>query len=538
MAKVEVKREVNAAFDRKVYNAINYYRGYADDKFAKLLVLETPNAVYWAKDNFKSKSPSDVAKHNGVKVEDMVFVEGNSSYGSSDFEVFMFEPDNKYFFRIRFGVGCKVTGSYYGNRLEVRFSHAIKVYPDKCYRVTQKLSSFEDFKNDINGSKLYQRKESKRWMGNTCVYSDIDTRRVKNPAITASWRKELSNNTLAKFKQFFLDNGVAEKYLADLDKHMVCINNFLNKANILSTATAADTREKLLRDVFVPMYDKAKMWIKTKSAIPCKEYDEWLSCLKNEKDTRIQYYGSQIRPCLVRDGDWIMCVESLSSWGKVVFYNAKFKKKYMANIHNNGINNYGVFNIDCFNLLPNYDRYYRHTQCYINHYNYSSSMNINFLVDDFEYIDSMKMYNIEGAEISYKECFKDTPVISIVESAMKQPLLKVLNNSIENIKNNNATKAKDILEKIDVSGHTVEKIVSLNRVPIAYFLILCLKKDYQLAAEQLAKSGYNGILYKMVTDQNTFKGQDEESGRYWRSVVLFDKTQTNLKGCFGMSASH
>ena len=66
-------------------------------------------------------------------------------------------------------------------------------------------------------------------------------------------------------------------------------------------------------------------------------------------------------------------------------------------------------------------------------------MNINFLVDDFEYIDSMKMYNIEGAEISYKECFKDTPVISIVESAMKQPLLKVLNNSIENIKNNNAT---------------------------------------------------------------------------------------------------
>ena len=86
MVKVEAKREINRAFDRKVYETINYYRGIADNKFAKLLVLETANSVYWAKDNFKSKDRVDVAKYNGVKLGDMILVEANSSYGTSDFE--------------------------------------------------------------------------------------------------------------------------------------------------------------------------------------------------------------------------------------------------------------------------------------------------------------------------------------------------------------------------------------------------------------------------------------------------------------------
>ena len=156
MAKVEVKREVNKAFDKKVFEKIQYYLG---NEFSKLLVLETANAVYWAKENFKSKNLNDVAKYNGVKIGDMIIVEANSNYGSSDFEVFMFEPNNKYFYRIRYYVGCRVTGSYWGNRLGVRFSHVIKVYPDKCFQVTEKIIDFELFENSINNSKLYMRKE-------------------------------------------------------------------------------------------------------------------------------------------------------------------------------------------------------------------------------------------------------------------------------------------------------------------------------------------------------------------------------------------
>lgn len=538
MAKVKTKREVNKAFDRKVYDVTNYYRGFADNKFAHLLVLETPNMVYWAKDNFKSKNQADVAKHNGVKIEDMIVIEANSAYDSSNFESFMFEPNNKYFFRLRFRVGCRVTGGYWNNRLEVKFSHAIKVYPDKCYQVTEDITSFDNFENALITSNLYQRRESKRWMGNAYVYSDIATKTVMNPATTANWRKELDDSTFAKFKQFFLDNDVAQKYLDDLDKSVISINNFMNKANVLSSVTAADTREKLLQDVFIPMYNQAKEWIITKQFIPCTEYDTWLKNHPGEKDYRIAWNASIIRPCIVRDGDWIMCMQSLSSWSKVVFYNAKLKKKYMANVHSGTINNYGVFNIDYFCLFPCNTSYYNHNNAfYINHYNSCHNYNLYFLTDDFENADSMKMYDIEGNEISYEKCFKDTQIISIVESTKKQCLTKVLNDCLKSIKQQGGVNANKIIDKVHVEEHTVENIINLHRIPIMYFLILCLKKDYQLAAEQLAKSGYNGILYEMVTDQNMFKGANDDSRRSWQSVILFDKTQTNLKGCFSMSMS-
>ena len=232
MAKVKVKREVNKAFDKKVFEKIRYY---LSDEFSKFLVLETANAVYWAKENFKSKCQTDVAKHNGVRIEDMIIVEANSNYGCSEFEVFMFEPNNKYFYRIRYYVGCRVSDSYYGGvRLGVRFSHVIKVYPDKCFQVTENIADFELFENSINNSKLYTRKESKRWMGNTTVYSDLDTKIIKNPASTSSWRKEVSDDTFEKFKKFFRSNDVAERYLNEFDKHVVSINNFLNKANVLA----------------------------------------------------------------------------------------------------------------------------------------------------------------------------------------------------------------------------------------------------------------------------------------------------------------
>lgn len=535
MSKKEIKREVNKAFDKKVFEKIRYY---LSDEFSKLLVLETANAVYWAKEDFKSKNPNDVAKHNGARIKDMIIVEGNSAYGSSEFEVFMFEPNNKYFYRIRYYVGCRVSGSYWGNRLDVRFSHVIKVYPDKCFRVTEKITDFELFEDSINNSKLYTRKESKRWMGNTTVYSDLDTKIVKNPASTSSWRKEVSDSTFEKIKEFFRSNDVAEKYLSEFDKYVVSINNFLNKANVLSNGAALDTREKLLTSTFIPMYNKVKEWIKVKQGIPCKEYDKWLARHKDQKDCRVQY-SKMIRPCLIRNGDWIMCIESLSTWSKVVFYNAKLKKKYMANVHGEGINNYGVFNIDYFNVLPSSISYYNHHNTYfINHYDYHSHYNINFLTDDFETTDSMKMYDIDGNEISYKECFKDTPIISVVECAKPYVHANLLNYCLEQVKKENISKANELIKRINVNDHTIEKIVSQNMIPMEYFLILCLKNDYQLAAEQLAKSGYNGILYQMVTDQNTFKGKDDEgSRRYWNAVVLFDKTQTNLKGCFNMSVN-
>lgn len=534
MSKKEIKREVNKAFDKKVFEKIQYY---LSDEFSKLLILETANAVYWAKENFKSKYPIDVAKYNGVKIEDTITVEANSSYGSSEFEVFMFEPNNKYFYRIRYYVGCRVTGSYWGNRLGVRFSHIIKVYPDKCFQVTEKITDFELFEDSINNSKLYTRRESKRWMGNVTVYSDLDTKIVKNPASTSGWRKEVSDSTFEKIKEFFRNGGVNERCLGEFDKHVVSINNFLNKANILSNGTALDTREKLLTDTFIPMYNKVKEWMKAKLGIPCKEYDEWLARHKDQKDCRIQY-NKMIRPCLVRDGDWIMCIESLSTWSKVVFYNAKLKKKYMANVHSEEINNYGVFNIDYFNVFPSSSSYYNHHNTYfINHYDYHLNYNINFLTDDFETTDSMKMYDIDGNEISYKECFKDTPIISVVECAKPYVHAKLLNYCLEELKKENISKANEVIKRINVNDHTIENIVNQNMIPIEYFLILCLKKDYQLAAEQLAKSGYNGILYQMVTDQNTFKGKDEEPRRYWSAFVLFDKTQTNLKGYFNMSVN-
>ena len=263
MSKKEIKREVNKAFDKKVFEKIRYY---LSDEFSKLLVLETANAVYWAKEDFKSKNPNDVAKHNGVKIEDMITVEANSNYGSSGFEVFMFEPNNKYFYRIRYYVGCRVSGSnYWGNRLDVRFNHVIKVYPDKRFQVIGNIADFELFEDSINNSKLYTRKESKRWTGNVTVYSDLDTNIVKNPASISSWQKEVSDNTFEKFKEFFRSNDVAEKYLSEFDKHVVSINNFLNKANVLSNGAVLDTREKLLTNTFVPMYNKVKKWVVAKA---------------------------------------------------------------------------------------------------------------------------------------------------------------------------------------------------------------------------------------------------------------------------------
>lgn len=47
MSKVDVKREINTAFDKKVFEKIRYY---LSDEFSNLLVLETANAVYWAKE--------------------------------------------------------------------------------------------------------------------------------------------------------------------------------------------------------------------------------------------------------------------------------------------------------------------------------------------------------------------------------------------------------------------------------------------------------------------------------------------------------
>ena len=45
--------EENKKFNKEVLKQLEYYKS---DKFAKRLILETKNCVYWAKDGFKSKN--------------------------------------------------------------------------------------------------------------------------------------------------------------------------------------------------------------------------------------------------------------------------------------------------------------------------------------------------------------------------------------------------------------------------------------------------------------------------------------------------
>ena len=87
---------------------------------------------------------------------------------------------------------------------------------------------------------------------------------------------------------------------------------------------------------------------------------------------------------------------------------------------------------------------------------------------------------------------------------------------------------KSIIDKtlnIKKEDHTVENITKMNCVPAEFIMTLCLKKEYQLAAEQLAKNGYLGILSKMIQDQNVFQEKQENS---WKSIILFDKNKTNI----------
>ena len=330
--------EENKKFNKEVLKQLEYYRS---EEFAKRLILETKNCVYWAKDEFKSKNKNDIIEHNGIKKGEEIIVEANSSYAYSPFRAFIFEPNNKYFFIIHTSVVCSVKGYWGGNnRLEVENRNIYRIFPDKSFQCFTKDQFTSFITKGSTNEPIYPRKSMSRWSVKYCC-DDVETGRIQDPASTKSYRKKFSTKTVENLKNFFKANGVSEKDLEGINENVWDFNNFLSKANTVASNKTAETKRSLIENVFQPIINSMCKW-SNKTFITSKKYNEYFD--EHPTEYKYSYWGSKdYSPIVIRHNEWLVFGIKDSSF---VFYNVNNKKKYMCNMGRSSIiDNIGVFDI-------------------------------------------------------------------------------------------------------------------------------------------------------------------------------------------------
>ena len=69
-----------------------------------------------------------------------------------------------------------------------------------------------------------------------------------------------------------------------------------------------------------------------------------------------------------------------------------------------------------------------------------------------------------------------------------------------------------------IDGKTFKDLVNMNRCPGIAFLLLCVKNDRRVMAEQLYKLNLNGMLIQLLINPDSFKEKSESDDdiSYWK----------------------
>lgn len=358
--------------------------------------------------------------------------------------------------------------------------------------------------------------------------NDLSSDSQKSVQNYNNYKRELSQQS----KDIIL--RVFEKCTEDKIETYTDMREFFRRPGAGSCCKASETKKKLIDEQFVPILEKIEM--------PELELNELelAEAKRRGFDFPESYYGYSNKcysSCFHRFGDWI--VFSGSSEQRV-FYNVKTQKRYSVNYYKNSMwrreqCNIGIFrSYDLINSLSQYGNTIgsRSVTFYLNgKYCYgpeASGKTMCVRYKDCEYKFAPKCYNENNEEISPMECFANTIVTDFLKSEENwEYKVKFFN---VNTRNND----------IFIENKTFKDLVNMNRCPGIAFLLLCVKNDRRVMAEQLYKLGLNGMLVQLLINPDSFKEKSESDDdiSYWRRSYVFcnyDKKGTNLKKMFSIS---
>ena len=388
-------------------------------------------------------------------------------------------------------------GNFYYNREGVLVSEA-----DCDYGLTKKEKIFNYLPLSVN---------------------DLSSDSQKSTQNYNNYKRELSQQS----KDIILN--VFERCTADKIKTYTNMREFFRRPGVGSCNKAAETKQKLINEQFIPILEKLKM--------PERELNETELAEAKRKgfylpESHFLYNNERCNGCFHRFGDWIVFSDSPT---QRVFYNVKTQKRYSVNYYKNSMwrkeqCNIGIFrSYELISSLSQYGNaihndsvtlYLNGEYCYYADRD-GKSMSVHY--KDYEYNFAPQCYNENNEEISPMECFDGTIVPDFLKSEEKWEYKIKFSN-------------KGTL----TSGKTFKDLVDMNRCPGIAFLLLCVKNDRRVMAEQLYKLGLNGMLIQLLINPDSFKEKSESDDdvSYWRRSSVFcnyDKKGTNLKKMFSVS---
>jgi len=551
MSKNENKIDKN--FVKQVIKEIDYIKG---DEFAKRLIMETPSGRYWTKDGFTSSDYLATLDHNGIRSEDAITVHSDSSWGTTYFNKWFFEPNGEYIVVLEFLVGNRPSGNYYIDRLNVNFQRIIRLNKNATFNVVSPVASPYSSVDDYDGR--IEEFLSTRTEDLTCVSidrrkifsyrrnaSDIETKVITSMSGGGQYEKYITTETWNKVTEWLMESGVSEgvikeNYFTFCDKIQTnsvwsCFREM--KKRITSQSK---TKDELLSDVFTPIVEAINKWVVEKTAVKATPLIDFMRGFMNNKENaeyRYNYERCQ-RPhynsFIVRNNEWLIYSDGLNS-NSIIFYNIEQDKKYHittcrpwdSDVKNIEIKSIGVFNINRTDLTS------QDIPCC---YCFMANETYHGYYDDVEWCDTCKMYDILGNELTFDECFDDVKMLASSYEYIKNetwfPSYKKLGEE-DNI--SNYIKGQKTVKDYKMDDHTIEALSNQHRVPRLFMSIILLKNKYRTAAEQLLKSKLFGFLQILGTDQNAFMPDVSSVYSYWRMAVKFDTSKTNLKDCFATS---
>lgn len=552
MSKNENKIDKN--FVKQVIKEIDYIKG---DEFAKRLIMITQRGRYWTKDGFTSSNYLAVCDHNGIRSEDAIIVNSDSSWGTTYFNKWFFEPNGEYIIVLEFMVGNRPSGNYYLNRLNVNFERIIRLNKNATFNVVfpnrSSYSSVDSYDGRVEEFLLTNTEDL------TCTSidrrkifsyrrnaSDITIKKITSMSGGEQYEKYISTESWAKATEWLIENGaseivIKENYSTSCDK--IYTNSIWScfKEMKKKTTKQSKTKEELLSDVFTPIVEAISKWVVEKTAVKATSLIDFIhGLMNNEKDADYKYdYDRRCKkpyynPFVVRNNEWLIYVDGLKS-NSVIFYNIEQDKKYHVTTYcssnpiteNIELKSIGVFNIGRTGLTSQEIPY-----CYC----YAAKEYYYGYYDDAEWCDTCKMYDILGNELTFNECFDGVKMLTSSYEYIKNetwfPSYKQFEKN-EDIPN--YIKGWKTIKDFKMDDHTIEALNNQHRVPRLFMSIILLKNKYRTAAEQLLKSKLFGFLQILGTDQNAFMSDADSRTNNWRMVIKFDDSKTNLKDCFAIS---
>ena len=546
------ENKINKNFVKQIINEIDYIKG---DEFAKRLIMVTPHGRYWTKDGFTSSDYSAALDHNGIRSEDAIIVHSDSSWGTTYFNKWFFEPNGEYIIVLEFSIGNRPSGNYYLNRLNVNFQTIIRLNKNATFNIVMPErrtysradgydGRIEEFLSTNTENLTCESIDRKKIFSYRTNASDIMTKEITSMTGNGRYEKYVATETWCKVEEWLIKNGASETVIKE-NRVMLGDKTYTNsiwtafKAMKKRITSQLETKEKLLSNVLAPIVETINKWVAEKTAVKATRLIGFIHGLMNdEKYAKYRYHYEECQKpyynsFIVRHNEWLIYSDGLKS-DNIIFYNIKQDKKYFVTTYrswyddtkNIELKSIGVFNTYRTRLTSE-DLPYRY--CYMGEKQYRGHY------DDAEWCDTCKMYDISGNELTFNECFDGVRILTSSYEYIKNetwfPSYKKLERDESKLGH---IKGWKTAENYKMNDHTVEALSNQHRVPRLFMSIILLKNKYRTAAEQLLKSKLFGFLEILGTDQNAFV-PDADKRNYWRTAIKFDDSKTNLKDCFSTS---